>query len=65
MTRAFNELATEGYAIEPELLKLFAPYRTGHINRLGTNFLNLDKIVEPLIEERNFKLKLNPIKSKK
>lgn len=65
MTRAFNELANEGYMVDPELLKLFAPYRTGHINRFGTHILNLDKIVEPLVEERDFKLTLNPVKSKK
>lgn len=35
------------------------------IDRFGTHFLNLDKIVEPLIEERDFKLKLNSVKSKK
>ena len=64
MTRAFNELTNEGYVIDPELFKLFAPYRTGHINRFGTHILNLDKIVEPLVEERDFKLKLNSIKSK-
>jgi TnpA family transposase len=63
MTRAFNELTNEGYVIDPELLKLFAPYRTGHINRFGTHFLNLDKIVEPLVEERDFKLDV--VKSKK
>lgn len=63
MTQVFNQLTNEGYVIDPELLKLFAPYRTGHINRFGTHILNLDKVVEPLVEEKDFNIKLNLAKS--
>ena len=59
MTRALNELSTEGYVIEPVLLKKLAPYRTQHINRFGSYTLNLDKIVEPLLDERDLNIKLN------
>lgn len=61
MTRVFNELSAEGYVIVPESLKRFAPYRTQHMNRFGSHTLNLDKVIEPLLEERDLQLKLNPV----
>ncbi len=63
MTRALNELNAEGYVIEPALLKKLAPYRAQPINRFGSYKLNLDKIVEPLLDERDLNLKLNTLTS--
>ncbi len=63
MTRALNELNAEGYVIEPALLKKLAPYRTQHINRFGSYILNLDKTVEPLLDERDLNLKLDLLKT--
>ena len=62
MTRALNDLSAEGYAIDPSLLKNLAPYRTQHINRFGSYTLNMDKIIEPLHEERELKLHITSMK---
>ena len=59
MTRALNQLSAEGYVIDPSLLKKLAPYRTQHINRFGSYTLNLNKIVEPLLEESDLNLQIN------
>ena len=49
MTRVIRQLQQEGHDIKRETICLFAPYRNGHINRLGSYSLNLDIEIEPLI----------------
>jgi len=48
MTKAINQLVTQGHPLNPECLARLSPYRTEHINRLGTFELNLARDTEPL-----------------
>ena len=48
MTRALNQAAQEGHAIDREALASMNPYRTGHYNRFGKYALNPNRIPEPL-----------------
>lgn len=48
MTKVFNQLAQEGFPIGPKILKAFAPYRNGHINRFGSYDSKLKWKVKPL-----------------
>lgn len=58
MTHVLNTLSDERYEIDQDLIKDFAPYRTGHINRFGNHILDVDKTIPPLDEEKDFKLKM-------
>lgn len=51
MTRVLNELAQEGYNIDPEVIKDLAPYRTEHIKRFGSYSLNMQREAEPLVHQ--------------
>lgn len=48
LTKAINQLKSEGIEVPDELLKYMSPYRVEHINRLGYLALNMDKITEEL-----------------
>ncbi len=52
----FQELVDEGYAITPEIIANFSPYRTEHLNRFGSYDVRFDQ-KPPLIIER---LRLSP-----
>lgn len=62
MTKVFNDLTEEGFEFDQDWVSDFAPYRTGHINRFGIHTLDLDQNIQPLDEEKDFKLK---VKTKK
>ncbi len=49
MTKVIKQLQEEGYDIKRETMCLFAPYRNGYINRLGSYSLDLNIEIEPLI----------------
>jgi hypothetical protein len=48
MTRALNQAAQEGHAIDREALATFNPYRTEHLNRFGKYAVNPNRIPDPL-----------------
>lgn len=48
LTKAINQLKSEGIEMPDELLKYISPYRIEHINRLGYLALNMDKVTQEL-----------------
>ena len=54
MSAVIQDLEQEGHSITPEMLAKLGPYRTFHINRLGSYVLNLDREIRPAL----FKAKL-------
>ncbi|HEX9868214.1 MAG TPA: transposase, partial [Candidatus Tectomicrobia bacterium] len=60
MTRGLQELIDEGYAVTPEIIAGFSPYKTGHINRFGSYDPHFDHVPEPVTEE----LRLAPVPNK-
>jgi len=57
MTRGLQDLVDEGYAVTPEIIAGFSPYKTGHINRFGSYNPHFDQVPEPVTEE----LRLSPV----
>lgn len=55
MTEIFNQLSDEGYPIDKDLLKDFAPYHTAHINRFGSYPLNMSRKMQPLTHYLKFR----------
>lgn len=47
MSRAINQLQTEGHTFTPEVLAGLSPYRTAHINRFGDYTVDLTRSVIP------------------
>lgn len=54
MTKVFNELKEEGVEISTEHMAKFSPYRTGHLGRLGSFNLDLNKEFQPMSHKLNF-----------
>jgi hypothetical protein len=52
----FPQRSDEGYAITPEIIANFAPYRTEHLNRFGSYDVRFDQKPPPIIE----RLRLSP-----
>ncbi len=48
MTKALERLAADGFTWDEEIVALFTPYQTGHLNRFGRYALNRDRIPESL-----------------
>lgn len=48
MSRILNELAQEGYRIEPEAIEGLNPYLTKHANRLGKYSLDINCEPQPI-----------------
>ena len=48
MTRALDQLAAEGVAVEEKILAGLSPYQTEHINRFGNYTLDFTRIPAPL-----------------
>src|SRR5688500_42323 len=48
MTRALEQMAVEGIAVNKALLASLSPYHTEHINRFGNYILNFARIPAPL-----------------
>lgn len=48
MTLIINELRSQGFDINLEVLADLSPYRTDHINRFGSYTLNMERNVHPL-----------------
>lgn len=57
MTRILQELISEGYAIDEEIMGALSPYLTKHINRFGRYSLDLNR--KP--PDVNYDLPLIPI----
>lgn len=47
MTRALDQLAAEGVAVEEEALAGLSPYQTEHINRFGNHTLDFTRVPAP------------------
>jgi TnpA family transposase len=50
LTCVLQQLSTEGYPIDNEVLARLSPYATEHINRFGNYVLNLDRNTPPLTD---------------
>ena len=46
MSKAINKLKPQGFQVDAEALSSLSPYRTEHINLLGTYSLNIPKKAE-------------------
>jgi hypothetical protein len=56
MSKALERLATEGHALDAELIAPSSPYQTEHLNRFGRNALTRDRVQEPLDSIREFRM---------
>ena len=54
MTRVLNDLKTDGYPINEELVAGLAPYRTHHINRFGDYSLDLEREIASMNSQATF-----------
>lgn len=48
MTRALDQMAIEGIAVDADALANLSPYQTEHINRFGHYTLNFARVPAPL-----------------
>jgi Tn3 transposase DDE domain len=48
MTKALHSLIKEGIEVKDETLKRLSPYLTGHINRFGQYWLDMNRMPAPL-----------------
>lgn len=60
MTKALARLAADGFTWDEEIVALFTPYQTGHLNRFGRYALNRDRVPESLEGLQDFRMPPRP-----
>ena len=58
MTQGLQSLINEGYTVTPEMISVFSPYWTEHINRFGIYQVRLDRIPQPITVDLTFNRRL-------
>jgi hypothetical protein len=56
MSKALERLASEGHALDAELIASSSRYQTEHLNRFGRYALNRDRVPDPLNSVRDFRM---------